>query len=868
MTLDNTGNLGLGVTPSAWTTSVKAIQVGLSASIAARTGGSGYYFSDNLYMSSDPSTAPNGIYLYSAAAATYRIAAGQHFWYNAPSGTAGNAITFTQAMTLDASGNLGIGTTTPSQKLTVYGGSSLGQVRVGFADNANWEFGRDNSSTGDFILTNNIGGTAVEGLRLKQNTARVLIGSSTDSGERLQVTGTAKITGNLAVDTNVLFVDTTNDRVGIGTATPATRLEIVGATGLQIRNGATDGFNFQQSTTNSWSWTPLTSGSNYNIQNSNVGIGTATPLYKLDVQGTSNTVGIRSASSTAGDILYYATGTVTGSLNAFTTSINATGSVGASLQNNNTATGSAFLDINVPSASTGDPYLVFTTSGATNWSIGTDNSDSDKLKIGPNSNPSVGTPSMTLDTSGNLGLGTTSPSRKLSVVGTTDIISYSNGTTTGYLYSDNNGVGLFNGATATGTGIYARASNILDLYYNGNIGLRLNNLGRILIGSTTDYGEQLQVTGTGRVGNTTGGDFRITTNQANGTIATPLNMDLSFLGYADGVRARIRAVDQSGNTNASYLSFFVNTNAGSLNENMRITSTSNLLIGSTTDSGERLQVTGTAKITGASTLSGGVTLGHTGGVAITYPSGQAIRSVGGIFVDYGNGGTGDLVFRRGSGVLNTLILAVSDGAATFSSSVTAASGIITGNLTVDTNTLFVDATNNRVGVLTTTPSEPLHVAGNMLISGANSFKMRNLAGTDVNVIRAVSGGTSVLSTATLGNNIAIGTQSAHDFLLCSSDTERIRLSSSGWFSHTNATNPSSSVTDSYVQYSADVTAGNAAPHFRTENGAVIKLYQETTAVGNSIISLGGGNSVLDDTTFDGYTLRQIVKALRNQGILA
>jgi hypothetical protein len=32
-------------------------------------------------------------------------------WFNAPSGTADNAITFTQAMTLDASGNLGVGTT-------------------------------------------------------------------------------------------------------------------------------------------------------------------------------------------------------------------------------------------------------------------------------------------------------------------------------------------------------------------------------------------------------------------------------------------------------------------------------------------------------------------------------------------------------------------------------------------------------------------------------------------------------------------------------------------------------------------------------------------------------------------------------------
>ncbi len=84
----------------------------------------------------------------------------------------------------------------------------------------------------------------------------------------------------------------------------------------------------------------------------------------------------------------------------------------------------------------------------------------------------------------------------------------------------------------------------------------------------------------------------------------------------------------------------------------------------------------------------------------------------------------------------------------------------------------------------------------------------------------------------------------------------------------NADVPTTNTTDAYRQYSADVTAGNAAPHFRTENGAVIKLYQETTAVGNSIISLGGGNAVLDDTTFDGYTLRQIVKALRNQGILA
>ena len=63
------------------------------------------------------------------ASARYSInALGQHIWYNAASGTAGNAISFTQAMTLDASGNLGIGTASPAQKLEVAGAARLGLV--------------------------------------------------------------------------------------------------------------------------------------------------------------------------------------------------------------------------------------------------------------------------------------------------------------------------------------------------------------------------------------------------------------------------------------------------------------------------------------------------------------------------------------------------------------------------------------------------------------------------------------------------------------------------------------------------------------------------------------------------------------------
>ena len=85
----------------------------------------------------------------------------------------------------------------------------------------------------------------------------------------------------------------------------------------------------------------------------------------------------------------------------------------------------------------------------------------------------------------------------------------------------------------------------------------------------------------------------------------------------------------------------------------------------------------------------------------------------------------------------------------------------------------------------------------------------------------------------------------------------------------NATTaPSTNVTDAFRMYGADITAGNAAPHFRTENGAIVKVYQETTGVGASTLVGNAGTNITDTDTFDGYTLKQIVKALRNQGLLA
>jgi hypothetical protein len=53
------------------------------------------------------------------------------------------------------------------------------------------------------------------------------------------VTGDAQIGGDLTVDTNTLFVDAANNRVGVGTATPSFELDVVGVSDPSIRVRAT-----------------------------------------------------------------------------------------------------------------------------------------------------------------------------------------------------------------------------------------------------------------------------------------------------------------------------------------------------------------------------------------------------------------------------------------------------------------------------------------------------------------------------------------------------------------------------------------------------------------------------------------------------
>ena len=84
----------------------------------------------------------------------------------------------------------------------------------------------------------------------------------------------------------------------------------------------------------------------------------------------------------------------------------------------------------------------------------------------------------------------------------------------------------------------------------------------------------------------------------------------------------------------------------------------------------------------------------------------------------------------------------------------------------------------------------------------------------------------------------------------------------------NVTAPAAAVIDNFHIYANDIVAGNSAPHFRTEAGNVIKLYRETTAVASAAFVVSAGTAVNTASTFAGFTLAQVVQALRNHGLLA
>lgn len=215
LTIDSNRNLGLGVTPSAWYTGYTALQVGFSGAIFSNRTSADTNITmigNNAFLNSG---ATNWIYQNTGFATRYTQVSGGHEFYTAASGTAGNAITFTQAMTLTAAGNLGIGTTSPSQKLEVVGG----EIKAGRIDSSNE------------------GGQLSFGRASDNNTAWYIDAYGSAASPQLRFVN---------VDNAVVAMTITGSSVGIGTSSPLGKLDIStgGNRNVVISNDSTDtGYN-------------------------------------------------------------------------------------------------------------------------------------------------------------------------------------------------------------------------------------------------------------------------------------------------------------------------------------------------------------------------------------------------------------------------------------------------------------------------------------------------------------------------------------------------------------------------------------------------------------------------------------------------
>ena len=269
--------------------------------------------------------------------------------------------------------------------------------------------------------------------------------------------------------------------VGIGTSAPSSKLHLADGSDVYLTlesthasvheevaikfNNFSTGSNFWwlgQNQSAEFSLAYGTSFSNANTKffintSGKVGIGTTAPGYPLDVEhATSPVLAIRSTGANVNPRLI----------------IDAGGGSG-----------------------TADPHIKFDSDGV-DWSIGTDQDDSDKFKFAASSG--LGSPVMTIQRDGKVGIGTTAPGYLLhlsaaqadiSVISTTGTnrAGFQSGNTGGYSYfykESSGGGGAFAGTSAYSTIVGGTGAYPLHLGTNSLVRMTIASDGKVGIGGS------------------------------------------------------------------------------------------------------------------------------------------------------------------------------------------------------------------------------------------------------------------------------------------------------------------------------------------------------------------------------------------------
>lgn len=202
----------------------------------------------------------------------------------------------TERIRITSSGKVGIGTASPQDALHLFNSTnSVGTMRIqGGNTNAGFVGVWDN---GAILLTNNRHPGTGNNFNTAIGGAQISVGTASYTADIAFYTTSSGVTGN---GTELVRVKS-NGNVGIGIASPGYKLDVQGGS-----INASGGLCIAGVCKSSWSsvgqWDSGTGGA-INYAGGSVGIGNASPTYSLDVNGGVNSFRAKAASASSGDTI-------------------------------------------------------------------------------------------------------------------------------------------------------------------------------------------------------------------------------------------------------------------------------------------------------------------------------------------------------------------------------------------------------------------------------------------------------------------------------------------------------------------------------------------------------------------------------------
>ena len=330
-------------------------------------------------------------------------------------------------------------------------------------------------------------------------------------------------------------------------------------------------------------------------------------------------------------------------------------------------------------------------------------------------------------------------------------IGYANASTGAFTDS------IFFGSIASKSILFTTADTTkMALFANGNLGLGVG---------TTDAGFKLDVNGTARFVNgvnmaTTSGNVGIGTTSSTtyGTLVVVQNS----VSSPDFVRG-LQIVHPNGTgITGGYISMSnIGQKLGGIQVGDDLTAGNlvlnpvggNVGIGTTTDNGARLQVSGTATISSNTTITGNLTLNGAVTRNINFFDSSNTNLNALIQYDQISSNSGQLFFgTNNAGTFSTKLTISNTGAATFTGSVTATTGTFSGSLLINEGNAFTD-----VNIKSDRASG--NIGGINFVNSANTIKGQVYGDTD-GVVYIASGGENVrLTISSVGRGL-FGTPTA------------------------------------------------------------------------------------------------------------